>query len=172
MDLKTKIANLLSDTFEDAFVRLEGEKFISGFVVSPGFDGVASLERQRLIDEALEREPGSLSLPERRRVLMIAALTPREFESIGPGVRIHKIKDLGRGIVEVVVHGSIADADFVRRALADENRIDMTEPKQVPRAPGILVSFRAKSRTEVPLTRQKMLELLKNSPYIGVTAGI
>ena len=76
MDLKEKIVAALSSSLPVQYIRLEEDGDISGFVISPQFNGMTSLERQRVIDEALTRASPPITAKERRRVLMIAGLTP------------------------------------------------------------------------------------------------
>ncbi len=94
MEIKKKIAKTLSQSLEDAYVRLEDDDGISGFVVSSHFKGMSSLNRQKLIDNILDNASDSLSKEERRRVLMIAALTPVEHASVGARIRVHKVHDM------------------------------------------------------------------------------
>ena len=63
MDLKDKIVTALSQVLEIEYIRLEEDDGISGFVVSPRFEEMSALDRQKLIDEALQ----SFSPKERRQ---------------------------------------------------------------------------------------------------------
>ena len=168
MGLKEKIQRALSESLEDAYVRLEDDDGISGFVVSSRFKGMSALDRQGLIESLLAGAPGALTQEEQRRVLMIAGITPTEFAAAGAGVRVHKVKEMAGGVVEVVIHGGFSDAEYVRGALKNQKGVQTTEPKQVPGAPGILTRFRAKGTKADPLTKSKAIHILKSDPYIEV----
>jgi hypothetical protein len=168
VDLKTKIARALSRALEDAYVRLEDDDGVSGFVVSPRFQGMASVDRQGLIDDALGGAAGALTAEERRRVLMIAGLTPVEFDAVGARVRVHKVKELAGGAVEVVLHGRLSDAEYVRGVLGSQKGVQTTEPKPASGAVGTLVAFRARGAPADPLTREKAIRVLKKDPYVEV----
>ena len=75
MDVREKVVAALIQAFEPAYVRVEDDDGISGFVVSRKFEGLTALDRQERIDEAQTVAP-RLTKEERRRVLMIAGLTP------------------------------------------------------------------------------------------------
>ncbi len=167
MDVKKRVEKALSDTFEDAYVRLEDDDGISGFVVSARFKGMSTLDRQELIDEAIKGATPPLAPDEKRQVLMIAALSPAEFSSVGAKVRVHKVKQLAHA-VEIVLHGGHADAEYVRGALNNQKGVKTTEPKQVPGAVGVLMQFRASGTRADPLDKARAIHVLKNDPYIEV----
>ena len=168
MDLKKNIANALSQSLQDAYVRLEDDDGISGFVVSSRFKGMSSLDRQKLINDILDHAPDPLSKEERRRVLMIAVLTPVEHDAVGARIRVHRVREKAGGAVEVLLHGGLTDAEYIRGALNNQKGVRTTEPKSVPDAPGILMSFQAKGTEADPLTKEKALRVLKDDPYIEV----
>ena len=72
--------------------------------------------------------------------------------------RIHKVREIPGGTVEVQLHGIPSDAEYVRKALANHNGIHTTEPKPVSGAVGVLMSFRAKGTEASVLTKD-------NAPY-------
>lgn len=82
MGLKEKVETALKGAITAARIRLEDDHGISGFVVSSDFRGMSALDRQTLIDKALRNSSAKLSKPELRQVLMIAALTPAEYETV------------------------------------------------------------------------------------------
>ena len=63
-------------------LELDEDDGISGYVVSPRFESLTSLDRQTLLDQIWLAHPHTLTRAERRQILMIAALTPCEYESI------------------------------------------------------------------------------------------
>jgi acid stress-induced BolA-like protein IbaG/YrbA len=168
MDIHEKIVKALSESLEIEYIRLEDDDGVSGFVVSPRFKGLSSVDRQALIEDALSKTPTALTPDERRRVLMIAGLTPVEYDAVGARIRVHKVKEMAGGAVEVLVHGGLSDAEYVRGALNNQKGIQTSEPKQVPGAPGVLMSVRAKGTAAAPLTRDKTLKLLRKDRYVEV----
>ena len=82
MDLKEKIRRALGRSIRLDDVHLEDDDGITGYVVSPDFRGLSALDRHELMDKALRDRGAELSRAELRRVLMIAAVTPVEFEAI------------------------------------------------------------------------------------------
>jgi hypothetical protein len=99
---------------------------------------------------------------------MIAGLTPAEYDTVGARIRVHKIKELARGAVEVLLNGGSSDAEYVRGTLKSQKGIHTTEPKQVPGAVGILMSFRVKGTESTPLTKAKVIRILNSDQYIRV----
>ena len=126
------------------------------------------MDRQDKIEEALDKAP--LSRTERRRVLMIAALTPEEYAAAGARIRINKIKEMAGGAIEVRLHGGPIDARYVRKVLDNQTGIQTSDPKPVAGAIGQLMYLRAKGTQVTPLTKQKAVRILKKDPYIEVLA--
>src|SRR5215469_6939663 len=81
------------------------------------------------------------------------------------------LREMAGGTVEVLLHGGLSDAEYVRGALNNQKGVRTSEPKQVPGAVGILMSFRAKGTETTPLTKAKTIRVLKNDPYIEVMAN-
>ncbi len=166
MDVKDKIVDALFQDLQPEYVRLEDDDGISGFIVSRQFKHVSALGRQLRIEGALDK--ASLTQKERRQVLMIAGLTPEEYDSVGARIRVQQVKQMAGGAVEIFLHGGLSDAEYVRGSLNNQKGIQTTEPKQVPGALGTLVSFRAKGTEAAPLTKQKTIRALKKDRYIEV----
>jgi hypothetical protein len=171
MDVRDKIIAALMDKMDVHYVRLEDDDGITGYVVSPQFRDMSTLDRQGLIENALSSSRKALTPQEQRQVLMIAGLTPEEYESVGTRIRVHKVKEMAGGTLEILLHGGRADAEYVRGALNNHKGIQTTEPKQVPGAVGILMSFRAKGNGANPLTKAKAIRILKHDRYIEVMAN-
>lgn len=83
MDLKEKVETALRRYFHPEVVHLDNDEGISGYVVSPRFQKMPSLDRQMLIYSALRGSSVALSEGDIRQVLAIAALTPAEYEALG-----------------------------------------------------------------------------------------
>lgn len=166
MDLKDKVVKALSEALNPEYVRLEEDDGISGFVVSRVFEEMSTLDRQGKIDEVLRA--ASLSREERREVLMVAGLTPEEYESVGARIRVHGVREKGKGVVDILLHGGRSDAEYVRGALNNQKGVTTTEPKPVSGALGVLMSFRATGTTKEPLTKERAIRVLKQDPYIEV----
>jgi hypothetical protein len=171
MDVKDKITSALIHSFDDSYIRLEDDDGISGFVVSPRFEGRTSLDRQDLIEDALKKSPDPLTQEELRRVLMIAGLTPADFDAVGSPIRVHKVKTLTGGTFEILVHGRLSDAEYVRGALRTREGIQTTDPTSPPGAAGILMKFRASRTGPEPLTKDEILRAFRSDPYIEVMAN-
>ena len=164
MDLKEKVLRSLHRSLEPEYVRLENDDGISGFVVSRKFDGMSAFDRQTRIDESLRNI--SLNSEERRQILMIAGLTPDEYRAVGPRIGVHKVREVAGGALEIVVHGGLSDAQYVRGALNNQKGVRTTEPKPVNGNRGALTSFRAEATKATPLTREAALRILLNDRYI------
>ena len=50
MDIRKKIVKALHEPLQAEFIKLDDDDGISGFVVSPRFKGMPTLDRQELID--------------------------------------------------------------------------------------------------------------------------
>ena len=168
MDVRDKIEEALRQALQCEYIRLEDENGITGFAVSARFENRSSLDRQETIEDVLNK---ALSPEERRRVLMIAALTPTEYSAVGAKIRVHKVKSVANG-VEVLLHGGLSDAEYVRGALNNLKGVKTSEPKQSPGATGTLTYFRAVGSKENPLTKGKAIGTLKNDPYIEVAPNV
>jgi hypothetical protein len=169
VDIKDKVVKALSEALMPEYVRLEEDDGISGFVVSRLFEGMSALDRQGKIDEAMRS--ASLSRDERREVLMVAGLTPAEYDSVGARIRVQGVKEKAKGAVDILLHGGRSDAEYVRGALNNQKGVRTTEPKPVSGAVGVLMSFRATGTTTDPLTKEKAIRVLKQDPYIEVMSN-
>jgi acid stress-induced BolA-like protein IbaG/YrbA len=168
MDIKDKIRQALLQELEPEYVRLEEEDGISGFVVSRRFENMSPLDRQRRIDGALRK---TLGRQERRQVLMISGLTPQEYDAVGARIQVHKIKQMAGSAIEISLQGGLSDAEYLRGALKNQKGVQTTEPKPVSGALGVLVSFRARGTEANPLTKEKVIQILKNDPYVEVMSN-
>jgi acid stress-induced BolA-like protein IbaG/YrbA len=168
MDLKSKVVAALSKSLKPEYVRLEDDDGLSGFVVSRAFEGMSSLERQDKIEEVLGR--ARLARDEARRILMIAGLTPAEYEAVGARIRVHKVRESNGG-VEVLLHGGMSDAQYVRGALKSQRGVQTTPPKPVAGAIGVLMAFRAKGTKTRPLTKQRTIRVLEKDRNIEVMSN-
>jgi len=171
VDIRGKIINALLARLDEPYIRLEDGRGISGFVVSPQFEGMSTFDRQVLIEDALRNAPEPLDPEERRRILMIAGLTPAESDATGAGVRIYKLKAKPDGTIEVLLHGGTSDAEYVREAFKSLKNVETSEPEHSEGARGILMSFRAKGTPADPLTKAKARQVLRSDPYITVMPG-
>ena len=171
MEVKDKIINALRKPLNAAYIRLEDDDGISGFVVSTRFDGMSTLDRQGLIEDTLSKASASLSPEEKRRVLMIAGLTPVEYDAVGANITVPKVKELSGGAIEVLVQGNWSDAEYVRGSLNNLKGVQTAEPKQVTGAAGVLMSFRAKGSAAAPLTKETVIRVLNKQPYVTVMPG-
>ncbi len=169
MDLKDKVLEALFLALQPEYVRLDDDDGISGFVVSRMFEGISTLDRQGNIEEVLQKVP--LTQEERRRIVMIAGLTPVEYEAVGVRIRVHKVREMAGGVVEILLHGGLSDAEYVRGALNNQKGVRTTDPKPVSGAIGVLMSFRAKGSEANPLTKDKAIRILKKDQYIEVLAN-
>jgi len=167
VDLQKKVTDALTLALRPDYVRLEDDGGVSGIVVSPIFASKSAVERQGMIDSAL-RSSARLTQEDLRNILAIAALTPAEFEAAGPKIRVHQVREMADGAVEVTPHGRLSDAEYVRQALKHEEGVRTTEPKHPPGAVGVLVKFRAKGAKNRPLTRARVIGALKRDPLIEV----
>jgi len=169
MDLKDKILTALVEPLQPEYMRLEDDDGISGFVVSRVFKGMDSLDRQTRIEEILQNTP--LTREERRRILMIAGLTPQEYDAVGVRIRVHRVRELADGGVEIVLHGGLSDAEYVRGVIGSQKGVQTTDPKPVSGAIGVLRSFEAKRAGANAFTRSKAIQALKKDQYIEVMAN-
>jgi hypothetical protein len=168
MDIRKKVIKALTGSFPVDYARLEDDDGITGFVVSPHFQGVSALDRQGLIDDALRKSSARMTPEEQRRVVMIAGLTPAEYNAVGARIRVHQVKELTGGSIKVLLHGGQSDAEYVRRVLKEQEGVTTTEPRQVPGAVGDLMSFRAKGSATTPLTKASAVRMLQSDQYIQV----
>ena len=165
MDVKEKVIGALFKALKPEYVRLDDDDGISGFVVLRQFEGISPLDRQGRIEDAVSN--ASLTQAERRQVLLIAALTPEEYAAVGARIRVHKVRETA-GALEVLLHGALSDALYVRGALNNQKGIQTTEPKPVRGALGVLMSFRVKGTGANSLTKEEAVRALERDPYIEV----
>jgi hypothetical protein len=171
VDVKGKLINALQANLTAHYIRLEEDDGISGFVVSPQFEGMSTLDRQGLIEHAISNAPEPLTSEEQRQILMIAGLTPAESDAVGAGIRVHRLRELSDGTIEVLLHGGTSDAEYVRGAFKALKGVQTTEPEQSAGARGILMLFRARGTPADPLTKDKVVRVLKSDPYITLMPG-
>jgi hypothetical protein len=166
LDLKDKIVSAFMTHLKPEYIRLEDDDGISGFVVSSNFKDMPTFDRQGLIENVLQKAP--LDQAEHRRVLMIAALTPVEYESVGARIRVHKVREIQEGVLEILLHGGSSDAEYVRGALGTQKGVKTSTPTKVEGANGILMSFTAERSGADPLTKANAIQVLQADPYIQV----
>jgi hypothetical protein len=171
VDVKDKIMKALWDNLETPYIRLEEDDGISGFVVSPRFEGMPMLDRQAVIDDAISKGPIPLSPEEKRHILMIAGLTPAESDAVGAGIRVQTLREKPNGSIEVLLHGGLSDAEYVRGALKALKGVRTTKPKQSAGPYGTLMLFRAEGTPADPLTKERAIQALKDDPYIDLMPG-
>ena len=85
---------------------------------------------------------------------------------MGRRIQVSRVRERAGGAVEVVVFGHLSDAQHLREAVNGRSGVRTTEPKPVSTIPGVLISFRAKGTATKPLTRDKVLRLLKGDTFI------
>lgn len=78
MDLKEKVGALLRAAFDPEELVLDDSDGVTGYLVTPKFEGYDSLERQKMINKVLRTRESGLSRAEQREIFVIAALTPVE----------------------------------------------------------------------------------------------
>lgn len=166
MELTDKIVDALQKPLDAEYIRLEDDDGISGFVVSGRFEKMSTLDRQRLIDEALRAPSASLSKEEQRQILMIAGLTPDEYESVGARIPVNRIRPFADGSIEILVRGNYSDANYVSSALKRLSGVKTTSPTQSPGATGVHMTFLAKGTQANPLTKEVAVNALSSDQYI------
>ncbi len=171
MELREKVLTILRKALEVRHARLEDDDGITGFVVSPQFQGMTSLDRQELIDDAFRRATDLLASEERRQILMIAALTPAEYETAGAPIRVDTVKAMAGGGVEIRLRGADSDAEYVRGVLRGLKGVSTTEPRQLADVGGTLMAFQARGTRAAPLTKARAMRILKRDRSIEVIAG-
>jgi len=164
MVVKKKVMAALRETLKADYIWLEENDGVSGYVVSRLFEDKTSLDRQGMIDDALRE----LTPEEHRQVLMIAGLTPIEYESAGVRIRIHEIRQMTGGGLEILLRGGRDDAEYVRNVIGTGT----TEPKDVPGAEDILMTFCVNARASGAFTRDAVIAILKADPYIEVMPNV
>lgn len=167
MDVRGKIVNALFLPLKAEYIRLENEDGISGFVVSSRFKGMSTLNRQQLIEKALNEASDPLTDREKREVLVIAGLTPVEYETVGQQIRIDEITETEAGRVQILLHGAPSDGNYVATLLKNAG-LDTASPEAVRRNTGVWISIEAGGKQGAPLTRQKVVALLKRDPNVQV----
>lgn len=168
MGIPDKVIAALRKAIKEPYIHLDVDDGISGFVVSAQFKDMSTIDRQGLIENALNKSDTPFTAAERREVLMIAALTPDEYDAVGVRIRVQKIKETAAGAVEIVVQGRLADAEYVRGLFRLQKGVQTTEPKYVAGAEGVLMSFRGKGSQANPLSKEKALRILRADQYVEV----
>ena len=168
MGLEDKVIAALQPALNAEYIQLDADDGISGFVVSKQFERMSTLDRQKLIDDALNAASDPLTREEQRQVLMIAGLTPAEYEVAGARVRVHQIRECNDGSLEVFLRGGYSDAGYVRGALNNRKGVQTTEPMPAPGAIGGFMTFSATGTALNPLTKATAIRLLEADPYIQV----
>ncbi len=169
MELVDKIINALREPLDAEYIRLDTDDGVSGFVVSSKFEGISSLDRQSLIEDALLNADDQLSTDEYRQVLMIAGITPLEYASVGAQIRVHQVKTLGGDSLKILLRGGYSDAKYVQGVFNNLKGVKTSEPKPEPGAEGILMKFDAKGTEANPLTKEIAIRILEADQYIELT---
>lgn len=171
MDVKDKLIEAFQAALAVHYIRIEEDDGLSGFVVSPQFDGMSTLDRQSIIEAAIDNAPHPLTKVEKRQILMIAGLTPAESDAVGAGIRVHRLREKPDGSIEVLLHGGPSDAEYVRGVFNNLKGVQTSEPEHSAGAMGILMVFRAIGSHADPLTKERALRALQEDPYVAVMPG-
>lgn len=75
------------------------------------------------------------------------------------------------GSISILLRGKSTDAEYVRGALKNLKGVATTIPEESPGAAGILISFQAKGTPANPLTRDRVIQVLEDDPYISLMLG-
>jgi hypothetical protein len=81
-------------------------------------------------------------------------------------IRVHKVKGLGDGSLELSIHGQEIDGKYVAGRLKSEKGVRVTEPNRQSGTEGVFVYVIAKGTDENPLSRQRVIEILQADPEI------
>lgn len=171
MDVKDKIVSALREPLKAAYIRLEDDDGISGFVVSDQFTDMTTFDRQRMIDDLLNAASPPLSQDEKRLVLMIAGLTPAEYDAVGANIMVLEVKARADGAIEVLVNGGRSDAEYIRGSLLQLKGVRTTEPRQRMGPAGTLMSFEAMGTEVSPLSKESVVRVLEHQPYVALMPG-
>ena len=169
MEIREKIEEALRTHLEQPYIALEDDNGITGFVVSRTFEDKTFLDRQKLIDFALSHAPQPFRANERKRILMIAAITPAESDAIDASIQIRKLRTLPDGGIEVLLRGGPSDAEYVRGAFKGLKGVKTSEPEQDARQS--LMRFKVTGSPLNPLTKRLAKETLRSIPYIALMPG-
>ena len=122
------------------------------------FKGMSTLNRQQLIEKALNEASDPLTDREKREVLAIAGLTPVEYETVGQQIRIDEItRDRGRTRANPASRSRLSDGNYVATLLKNAG-LDTASPEAVRRNTGVWISIEAGGkRSGTPHTAQSCL---------------
>ncbi|WP_165220128.1 hypothetical protein [Aquisphaera insulae] len=168
MGVSEKIVETLSRAIPVDYIRVEDDDGVSGFVISKKFRDMSMLDRQRLIADALDGSSSPLNARERRSVLMIAGLTPEEYEVVGTPIRIRDVREEPGGTIRMVLDGRHPDAESVGKLLSGHAGVETTEIEAVPEAFGDRMALRARGKSPSSLSRSEILRFLRKSPYVEI----
>jgi acid stress-induced BolA-like protein IbaG/YrbA len=171
VDVKEKVIEALRTNLTADYIRVEDDDGLSGFIVSQQFQGMSALDRQALIENAIDHAPHPLTRQEQRRVLMIAGLTPAESDAVGAGIRVHRVREEPGGRIEILLHGGLSDAEYVQGVFKGVKGVQTTDPEPSPDAKGLVMRFEARGTPADPLTKQQAIAALESDPYIAVMPG-
>lgn len=161
MDTKEKVVVALKRRFNPAFIHVDDVDGITGLIVSDAFDGRSSMDRQQEIRETLEDSRSNLSQAELRQVLVIAGLTVPEYDLGRSTVRVHQVRRRGH-VVEVVLHGGLDDARYVRDVLDQIPGVVTSEPFEQPGDTGVFYSLKASRPQGDSLDEDEVRDALTN----------
>jgi acid stress-induced BolA-like protein IbaG/YrbA len=84
VDVLKKVKTALNRHFKPELLDLHDDDGIVGVIVSDDFRGVESIDRQTMIQQALQKSTTPLTKADWRRILIIAPMTPEEFVAYAP----------------------------------------------------------------------------------------
>jgi hypothetical protein len=86
-------------------------------------------------------------------------------------IRIHYVKQLEDGSLEVMIRGNHADADYVSRRLKMEKGVMIGEPKQKEGMDGFIYLL-IHSTPSYPFTRERAIQMLNEDQDIEVVGDV
>ncbi len=84
-------------------------------------------------------------------------------------IRVHRVKQLGDGSLEIMIRGSEVDAEYVSGRLIMEKGVTITEPEQKEGMLGFIY-LGACGTKATPFTRERAIQMLQDDQHIEVVA--
>ncbi len=86
-------------------------------------------------------------------------------------IRVHKVRELGDGSIEVAFHGSHVDGTYIQGLLNKDKGASVSEPKQNPGTEGVLMYLTVRGTEANPMSKARVVELLTRDAEVEVMPG-
>jgi hypothetical protein len=87
------------------------------------------------------------------------------------GIRVHRIRELADGSIDVAFHGGEADSRYIRSLLDKDKGATVSEPQEAPGTAGVFVHLIVSGTPANPVSKDRVVRRLSEDDEIVLVPG-